>query len=142
MKKRMLSFLLAMVMLLTMLPHLATEAKAHQIVMTAEEFIDCLWTAHNRPNVYRNVYPYNLGYYDGNVIYFDCWNLGKAIIWSKGAIVNNYTVGHHASMDTSCGLGDWDGLTIVKEAPNCSTDFSNLVPGEWLYMNNHTGYYV
>jgi glucan-binding YG repeat protein len=142
MKKRIISLLLAVVMVLTILPHLTTEAKAHQIVMTAEEFIDCLWTAYNRPNVYKNVYPYNLGYYDGSVIYFDCWNLGKAIIWSKGAIVNNYTVGYHASMDTSCGLGDWDGLTIVKEAPNCSTDFSNLVPGEWLYMENHTGYYV
>ncbi len=45
-------------------------------------------------------------------------------------------------MDTSCGLGDWDGLAIVQEAPNCSGDFTNLVPGEWLYMDNHTGYYV
>lgn len=110
--------------------------------MTAEEFIDCLWTAHNRPNKYKNVYPYNLGYYDGSVIYFDCWNLGKAIIWSKGDIVNNYTVGHHASMDTSCGLGDWNGYDIIMEAPNCSTDFTELVPGEWLYKDNHTGYYI
>ena len=142
MKKRILSLLLVAAMLLTLLPQWHIEANAHKIVMTADEFIDCLWTAYNRPNVYRNVFPYNLGYYDGSVIYFDCWNLGKAIIWSKGAIVNNYTVGYHASMDTSCGLGDWDGLTIVKEAPNCSTDFSDLVPGEWLYMDNHTGYYV
>ncbi len=142
MKKRIWGFLLAAVMLLNLLPQLTTESKAHEIVMTADEFVDCLWTAYNRPNVYRNVYPYNLGYYDGSVIYFDCWNLGKAIIWTKGDIVNNYTVGHHASMDTSCGLGDWDGLSIVMEAPNCSTDFSDLVPGEWLYKDNHTGYYV
>ncbi len=142
MKKRIFSFLLAAVMLLTLLPQLPIEAEAHTIVMTAEEFIECLWTAYNRPNYYKNSYPYNLGYYDGNVIYFDCWNLGKAIIWSKGSIVNNYTVGAYASMDTSCGLGDWDGLTIVKEAPNCSSDFSELVPGEWLYKDGHTGYYV
>ncbi len=142
MNKRILSFLLAIALLFTVIPKLAPEAKAHKIVMTAEEFIDCLWTAHNRPNKYKNVYPYNLGYYDGSVIYFDCWNLGKAIIWSKGAIVNNYTVGHHASMDTSCGLGDWNGYDIIMEAPNCGTDFTNLVPGEWLYKDNHTGYYI
>lgn len=110
--------------------------------MTAEEFIDCLWTAYNRPNYYYNSYPYNLGYYDGSRISFDCWNLGKAIIWTEGEIVNNYTVGAYAQMDASCGLGDWDGLTIIKEAPNCSTDFTELVPGEWLYKDNHTGYYV
>jgi ribosomal protein L23 len=142
MKKRVIGFLLAVVMLLTIMPQLTPEAKAHKIVMTAEEFVDCLWTAYYRPNKYRNQFPYNLGYYDGSVIYFDCWNLGKAIIWSKGAIVNNYTVGHYASMDSSCGLGDWDGYSIIKAAPNCSTSFDNLVPGEWLYMNNHTGYYV
>ena len=142
MKKRIWGFLLAAVMLLNLLPQLTTESKAHEIVMTADEFVDCLWTAYNRPNVYKNVFPYNLGYYDGSVIYFDCWNLGKAIIWTKGDIVNNYTVGHHATMDTSCGLGDWDGLSIVMEAPNFGSDFSDLVPGEWLYKENHTGYYV
>jgi hypothetical protein len=142
MKKRILSFVLVLVLVAGVLPQMPIEAKAHKVVMTADEFIDCLWTAYARPNVYRNVYPYNLGYYDGRVIYFDCWNLGKAIIWSKGEIVNNYTVGTYAAMDASCGLGDWDGLTIIKEAPNCSTDFSELVPGEWLYKDNHTGYYV
>ena len=142
MKKRIISLLLAAVLLVTLLPRLPQEANAYEIVMTAEEFIDCLWTAYNRPNKYRNEFPYNLGYYDGNVIYFDCWNLGKAIIWTKGAIVNNYTVGYHATIDASCGLGDWDGLAIVQAAPNCSSDFTNLVPGEWLYMENHTGYYV
>ena len=153
MKKRILSFLLAAVILMGILPQMPVEAEAatvtyatarstHKIVMTAEEFVDCLWTAYSRPNYYRNEFPYNLGYYNGSVIYFDCWNLGKAIIWSKGSIVNNYTVGAYASMDTSCGLGDWDGLTIIKEAPNCNSDFTNLVPGEWLYKDGHTGYYV
>lgn len=142
MKKRILSLLLAVVMLVGLLPHVTIKADAHSIVMTAEEFIDCLWTAYNRPNYYYNSFPYNLGYYDGSRISFDCWNLGKAIIWSKGAIVNNYTKGTYAPMDSSCGLGDWDGLTIVRQDPNCNGDFSELVPGEWLYMDNHTGYYV
>jgi hypothetical protein len=109
MKRRILSLLLAVVMLLTVLPYLPIEADAHKIVMTAEEFIDCLWVAYSRPNYYYNSFPYNLGYYDGSRISFDCWNLGKAIIWTKGEIVNNYTAGAYAKMDTSCGLGDWDG---------------------------------
>lgn len=142
MKKRMISFLLSVVMLLTLLPQMPIEADAHKIVMTAEDFIDCLWTAYSRPNYYYNSYPYNLGYYDGSRISFDCWNLGKAIIWTKGEIVNNYTVGAYAPMDASCGLGDWDGETIIRAAPNCNGDFTELVPGEWLYMENHTGYYV
>ena len=142
MKKRILSFLLATVMLLTLLPQLPIKADAHTIVMTAEDFIDCLWKAYSRPNYYYNSYPYNLGYYDGSRISFDCWNLGKAIIWTKGEIVNNYTVGAYAAMDASCGLGDWDGETIIRAAPNCNGDFTNLIPGEWLYMENHTGYYV
>ena len=142
MKKRLISLLLAAVMLLSVLPLVQPKAQAHQIVMTAEEFIDCLWTAYNRPNYYYNKFPYNLGYYDGSRISFDCWNLGKAIIWSKGAIVNNYTVGRYAAMDTSCGLGDWGGEEIMAACSNCNGDFSNLVPGEWVYKENHIGYYI
>ncbi len=114
----------------------------NQIVMTADQFINCLKKALARNTSYNNKYPYNLGYYDGNTISWDCWNLGKSILWSRGTIVDNYTPGNHASIDTSIGLGDWDGLTIIQKAPNCGSDFSNLVPGEWLYMDGHTGYYI
>lgn len=72
MKKRILSFLLAAVLLMGILPQMPVEAEAatvtyatarstHKIVMTAEEFVDCLWTAYSRPNYYRNEFPYNLG---------------------------------------------------------------------------------
>ena len=111
-------------------------------VMTASEFISYLQIALSRNTVYNNSYPRNLGYYDGNTISWDCWNLGKSIIWSGGSIVNNYSVGHYQSPNTSCGLGDWDGETIIHMAPNCNGDFSNLVPGEWLYMQGHIGYYI
>lgn len=111
-------------------------------VMTAQEFVNCLKTALSRNTTYNNNYPYNLGYYNGSTISWDCWNLGKSILWSRGSIVNNYTVGNYSRIDTSIGLGDWDGLTIIKKAPNCNSDFSNLVPGEWLYMDGHTGYYI
>ena len=117
-------------------------AFADQQVMTSDQFVACLQKALARKTTYINKYPYNLGYYDGTYISWDCWNLGKSIIWSKGTIVDNYTVGAYARVDTSCGLGDWTGLTIIQKAPNCNGDFSNLVPGEWLYMDGHTGYYI
>ncbi len=121
---------------------LVSTSAAYNAVMTAEQFISALQTALSRNTVYKNKYPYNLGYYDGSKISWDCWNLGKSIIWTKGAIVNNYTVGNYAKKDSYSGLGDWDGLTIIKKAPNCNGDFSALIPGEWLYMSGHTGYYI
>ena len=147
--KKIRSFLclaIAIMLFMTSFPvsDFAIEANAvtNRIVMTADEFIECLKIASSRKNKYNNQYPYNLGYYNGSEISWDCWNLGKSIIWTNGAIVNNYTEGTYAKVDTSCGLGDWDGLTIVQQAPNFSNDFSNLVPGEWLYLNGHTGYYI
>lgn len=144
MRKRILSIVLAVAILLAMLPALTVgaEAATHTVVMTADEFIGYLKTALSRKNVYDNSYPRNLGYYDGNTISWDCWNLGKSILWSRGSIVNNYSIGTYARPDTSIGLGDWDGLTIIQQAPNCGSDFSNLVPGEWLYLSGHTGYYI
>lgn len=140
--KKLLAILVSVLLLATMIPLGAVSVSAHSVVMTASEFINCLQIAMARPNTYNNEYPYNLGYYNGSTISWDCWNLGKSIIWSRGSIVNNYSVGTHSRVDTSCGLGDWDGLTIVQQAPNCSSNFSNLVPGEWLYMSGHTGYYI
>jgi hypothetical protein len=119
-----------------------TEELENTVVMTADEFIDCLKIALARKTRYDNVYPRNIGYYDGTAISWDCWNLGKTIIWTRGSIVNNYTAGTIATVDTSCGLGDWVGSKIIEKAPNCSSDFSKLVPGEWLYLPGHMGYYI
>lgn len=140
MKKRIIALLLAFIMIIPLLP-LEARATSYNAVMTAEKFIECLKTALARGGVYNNVYPYNVGYYNGSTISWDCWNLGKSILWSKGEIVNNYTVGYYQKANASI-IPDTDGLTIVRMAPNCSDDFSNLVPGEWLYLNGHTGYYI
>ena len=140
MKKRVIALILMITLLFFVIPILA--ASTDTAVMTSSEFITCLKKALARSTTYNNSYPYNLGYYNGSTISWDCWNLGKSIIWSGGSIVDNYTVGQYARVNTSCGLGDWDGLTIIKKAPNCNGDFSNLIPGEWLYMEGHIGYYI
>ena len=119
--------------------------------MTADSFIQYLKTALSRKTAYNNTYPYNVGYYDSSTISWDCWNLGKSIIWSNGAVVSNYTngnyVGNGITRDQSCGLGDWTGSGILQACESYSSDFSSLVPGEWLFMGAassiyHVGYYI
>ncbi len=139
--KKLISLCLAIVLLFSGVLAIGVSA-ADQQVMTATQFITYLKKAMARNNKYGYNHPYNVGYYDGETISWDCWNLGKSILWSRGAIVDNYTVGNYERTNSSIGLGDWDGLTIVKKAPNCGSDFTALIPGEWLYLDGHTGYYI
>lgn len=144
--KKVISLLLALAVFCGLLPQISLKAEAanYQVAMTAYEFVEYLKVALSRKNVYSNKAPQNLGYYNGDTISWDCWNLGKTIIWSKGDIVYNETVGHFQYVDGESGLGDWTGEYIVRQSPNCSSDFSELVPGEWLHMTSldHTGYYI
>ena len=110
-------------------------------VMTAQEFVDALKTAYNRPNYYANTFPKNCGYYDGEKISWDCWNLGKTIIWSHGEIVKNYTKGKYQTVNKDTNLGDWDGYAICIQG-DYSYDFSEIAVGEWLYCEGHVGYYI
>ena len=108
-------------------------------VMTSREFVQKLLNIVVRSNYYYNKYPYNLGYYNGYAISFDCWNLVKALI-NEPSIDQNYTIGHHAP---SVGnMGDWDGWTILQHCEGVSTDFSKLYVGEYLYMAGHAGVYI
>ncbi|MBP5253863.1 MAG: N-acetylmuramoyl-L-alanine amidase family protein [Lachnospiraceae bacterium] len=139
----LLMLLLSLCCGLFLLPADRPSAASHRVVMTAEEFIAALKRAAARKTTYISAYPYNLGYYDGNVISWDCSNFGKSIIYTKGAIVDNWTVGNFSPVDTSCGLGDWNSDGIHANLLSAfSTDFSALVPGEWLWMSGHIGYYI
>ena len=109
------------------------------IVMTSAEFVQKLKNIVNRANYYYNVYPYNMGYYNGYAISFDCWNLVKSLI-NEPSIDQNYTVGHHAP--TVGNMGDWDGWTILQHCSDISTDFTRIFVGEYLYMAGHAGIYI
>ena len=109
------------------------------IVMTSEQFCQKLRNIVNRANYYYNVFPYNLGYYNGYAISFDCWNLVKALI-NDPTIDQNYVVGRYAP--ASGNMGDWDGWTILQHCSGVSTDFSHLYVGEYLYMAGHAGVYI
>jgi len=107
--------------------------------MTSQEFVQKLQNIVNRPNYYYNVFPYNLGYYNGYAISFDCWNLVKALI-NEPSIDQNYTVGHYAPPVGN--MGDWDGWTILQHCSDISTDFTRIFVGEYLYMAGHAGVYI
>lgn len=114
--------------------------------MTDQEFLTCLDTILNRDTKYNNQWPYNVGYYDGIFLSFDCWNLVKAIDWSNGKIANNWTVGNYAVYTSSATLGDWTGRQIMDHCSNVSTDMDieNILPGEFLLYegDGHAGVYV
>ena len=109
------------------------------IVMTSAEFCTKLLNIVARRNYYYNVFPYNMGYYNGYAISFDCWNLVKSLV-NEPSIDQNYIIGHHAP--TVGNMGDFDGWTILQHCSDVSTDFSRLYRGEYLYMAGHAGVYI
>ena len=148
--KRLLSAVLAVVMLCAMLPQIPLEVNAHSVVMSADEFIGYLQYVVDRGDSrYGSGDKLSVGKYDGNYIYFDCWGLGESIICTKGQIVYNRDTSLNPwnLWDTSCGCGSYSG-DWLKTQCQLSSDFSNIVPGEWLFRDNssgncyHVGYYI
>ena len=114
-----------------------------KIVMTSAQFVKKLkHIATDLNTFYKNVFPYNLGYYheDGRWSW-DCWNLVKSLIWGWE---ENETVGYYAKQDPTTGLGDWDGETILAHCTDVSVNFNKLTAGEYLVNAGitHAGVYV
>ena len=125
---------------------------SYSVVMSADKFIGYLKYILNRKTGYGIEWPYNVGYYDGDTIFFDCWNMGLSIIISNGEVAYNETKGNYVSYgvahDYSCGANfDLGGNGILNACESYSSDFSSIIPGEWLFMDNgtriyHVGYYI
>lgn len=98
-------------------------------------------TIMGRANEYGTPYPYNLGYYDGYKITFDCHNTFKAIAWTNGEIANNYTVGTCAQYNPASGVRDWTTREMLDHCSDVSYDMSNIMPGEYLWMEGHGAMY-
>lgn len=116
---------------------------AYKTVMTAKAAVELLLhIAQDLPTKYSNSFPRNLGYWDGQDFSWDCWNLWpKSLVWGW---TETRTVGYYAKPNTSTGLGDWSGATIMANCTEVSADFSKLTPGEFLLSkgNGHAGAYV
>ena len=149
--KKGISIVLVFALFLALFPAVAVVANAaHSVVMTADEFIDYLQYVVDRGDSrYDSGGQQSIGKYDGTYIYFDCWGLGESIICTKGKIVYNRdtTLNPWNLWDTSCGCGSRDGDWLEDQC-QLSSDFSNMVPGEWLFVEDssgrcyHVGYYI
>lgn len=112
--------------------------------MTDRDFLTCLNKILNRATSYNNRYPYNVGYYDGKTLSFDCWNLVKAIDWSNGTIADNYRVGNYAIYTPAATLGDWNGKQILDHCSDVSGYMGEIDKGEFLLYegDSHAGVYM
>lgn len=111
------------------------------IAMTSKQYVDTLkHIASDCNTVYKNKFPYNLGYYDGKTgkYSFDCWNLVKSVIngWQDCKVDGYYVKGFKYT-------GDINGQQILNRCTLKSRDFSKIsVPGTYLYLPGHAGSYI
>lgn len=112
--------------------------------MTDKDMVQALKTILGRPTRYSNQYPYNVGYYDGQYLSFDCWNMVKALVWSRGTVADNWRVGYYEVCDPWTGIGDFNGIQILNACSDVSYDMSNVQAGEYLLYegNGHAGMYL
>lgn len=70
---------------------------------------------------------------------FDCVCLIKGILWGWNADVNKQYGG---AVYKSNGVPDVGADGIVNYLQHISTDFSNIIPGECVWMSGHVGVYM
>lgn len=74
----------------------------------------------------------------GQGFYFDCCGLLKSLAWGfSGDLDKVYGGAAYASN----GVSDWDANTMCRNGLDVSDDFSNIMVGEAVWMNNHIGIY-
>lgn len=91
-----------------------------------------------------NQYPENYNWVGkaqeiiGQGFYFDCCGLLKSLAWNfSGDLEKVYGGATYASNN----VADCDANTMCKNGIDVSTDFSNIMIGEAVWMNNHIGIY-
>ena len=115
------------------------ETSAH-IVMNKTQWVERLEKVANQPSIYRNVWPYNVLYWDGTHWYADCSNLMKALF--NGRDVYNPAVNSYQKDLSNTGDVTVEGL--FNQCTSRSSDFTKLKAGEprILHMNGHMGAYI
>lgn len=111
-------------------------------VFTSKQFIDKLkWLVNDVPNVYHSGTGWSQ-LHNGKW-WFDCVVSVKCILWGFKADKNLFRGG---TVYCSNGVPDFTCNGALNYCSDVSTDFSNLVPGEYLCMKgtkyNHTGIYL
>ena len=108
-------------------------------VMKSTDFINKLKEIESLPTTYYSVAGGKWAKWNGKSWNFDCVILIKAILWGWNG---NKTAAHGGAKYASNGVYDDNADQITKRCNYISTDFSNIVPGEILWMSGHVGVYV
>jgi len=95
----------------------------------------------DRATFYSNQYPYNCGFIhaDGEQSY-DCIGLVKSPINEPDILYRTEPVGYYVKPGQV--IPDTTELGILNLCTDVSYSFTNLTPGEYLYMNGHGGWFV
>ena len=110
------------------------------IVMNKDEWVQKLEALAQRSTVYKNVWPYNVLYCDGETWYCDCVNLLKALF--NGRDIDDWTPGsYQGNLDNT---GDCTCYEFINKCTDVSGDFTKLRDGEprVLWMDEHIGSYI
>lgn len=93
-------------------------------------------------NAYNKAEPQNtyIRQADEDTFGFDCCNLIKGIVWGWNADKNAIYGGAGYKINGCDDLGA-DAL-IVRACYDVSSDFSNIQPGEMVWMQGHVGIYI
>ena len=70
---------------------------------------------------------------------FDCVNLTKGILWGW---VGDDSKTYGGAVYGANGVPDTNANGMIKQCYDVSTDFSEIIPGEGLWMDGHWGMYV
>ena len=107
--------------------------------MKTNEFIKKLKEIESLPTTYYSVAGGDWAKWNGKTWNFDCVILIKAILWGWNG---NKTASHGGAVYASNGVYDDNADQIINRCSNVSSNFSNLIEGELLWMNGHVGIYI
>lgn len=104
---------------------------------------DMKYLVTKRDTIYCNQFPYNCGFIHANgATSYDCIGLWKTYINNPETVYKKTPYGFYVKP----GLVVPDGWSELDLLNNCTHvqwgDFSNIVPGSYLYMEGHAGIYV
>ena len=109
------------------------------MVMTNVKFIEKLKEIESLPTTYYSVPGGAWAKWNGWGWNFDCVILIKAILWGWNGDKNH---AHGGANYGSNGVYDDNTEGLIARCKNVSSDFSNITPGEVLWMQGHVGVYV
>lgn len=107
--------------------------------MKVNDFISKLKHIESLPTTYYSVAGGSWAMWNGYSWNFDCVILIKAILWGWNGNKNHP---HGGAIYGSNGVYDDNCEGIIARCKNVSTDFTNIEPGELLYMPGHVGIYI